>query len=151
MQIGEIAAFFGVSVKAMRVYERMGILQPVKIDGQTGYRYYAVDQVRRLDAILELKRLGFSLAEIRELLAAGMTNEKYMEALVHKKTVWQDRIAYAEHQIKDIDEIIEQLEEARPATKLHELTEDERARLLNRLVCVEDIHAQNILSEALWV
>ena len=65
MRIGEIAAFYNISVKAMRVYEKMGIIKPVKIDGITNYRYYAADQVQQLDALLELKELGFSLMEIK--------------------------------------------------------------------------------------
>ena len=71
MRIGEIAAFYNISVKAMRVYEKMGIIKPVKIDGITNYRYYAADQVQQLDALLELKELGFSLVEIKKLLEGG--------------------------------------------------------------------------------
>ncbi len=40
MRIGEIAAFFNVSVKAIRIYEKMGLLKPAKVDDKTGYRYY---------------------------------------------------------------------------------------------------------------
>ena len=75
MRIGEIAAFFGVSVKALRVYEKTGILKPVKVDEKTGYRYYTADQVKQLDAILELRELGFSLLEIQKLLESIMTKE----------------------------------------------------------------------------
>lgn len=45
MKIGEIAAFFNVSVKAVRIYEKKGIIRPARIDKQTGYRYYTADQV----------------------------------------------------------------------------------------------------------
>ena len=83
MRIGEIAGFFNVSVKALRIYEKMDIIKPVKIDPETGYRYYNADQVQQLDALLELKQLGFSLSEIKKLLGGGMTNEKFMEALVY--------------------------------------------------------------------
>ncbi len=53
MRIGEIAAFFNVSVKAIRIYEKLGLLIPKKVDDKTGYRYYDADQVKQLDAILE--------------------------------------------------------------------------------------------------
>lgn len=148
MRIGEIAAFFNVSVKAMRIYERMGIIKPVKVDEQTGYRYYTADQVRQLDALLELKHFGFSLTEIKQLLEGGITNDKYMEAITHKKVMWQDIIADAENKIDDIDKIIEKLATSKPATKMHELTEDERARLLGRMICV---HGHREISEALWL
>jgi DNA-binding transcriptional MerR regulator len=151
MRIGEIAAFYNISVKAMRVYEKMGIIKPVKVDEKTNYRYYSVDQVQQLDALLELKELGFSLLEIKKLLEGGMDNDAIMEALVHKKAKWQDCIAAAENKIDAIDKITERLAMSEPATKIHELTEDERARLLGQLVCVGDLHGQSILSEALWL
>jgi len=152
MRIGEIAAFFGVSVKAMRIYEKMSILKPIKVDEETGYRYYHADQVRQLDALLELKQLGFSLAEIKELIKDGMTKERYMEALVHKKIMWTDKIADAEGRIDLIDEIIEKLATTRPATKMHGLTEEERAHLLSKMASLESYsNSPNILSEALWV
>ena len=74
MKIGEIAAFFNVSVKAVRIYEKKGIIRPARIDKQTGYRYYTADQVQQLNALIELKGLGFSLNEIREIMQGkGMT------------------------------------------------------------------------------
>ena len=155
MRIGEIAAFFGVSVKALRVYEKMGILKPVKVDEKTGYRYYTADQVKQLDAILELRELGFSLLEIQKLLESIMTKEQYMEVLVHKKIMWQDKIFQAQDRIDAIDEVIEKLETSLPPVKLHKLTEDERAALLNRIACLDvslhDLHGRNILTEALWL
>jgi DNA-binding transcriptional MerR regulator len=151
MRIGEIAAFYNISVKAMRVYEKMGIIKPAKIDEITNYRYYAADQVQQLDALLELKELGFSLMEIKKLLEGGMNGDVFMEALIHKKTKLQDSIAAAENKIDAIDKITMRLAASEPATKIHELTEDERARLLGQLVCVEDLHGQSILSEALWL
>lgn len=155
MRIGEIAAFFNVTAKAMRVYEKMGILKPAMVDAKTGYRYYAADQVKQLDALLELRELGFSLAEIGGLLKSGMTKDRHMEALVHKKALWQDKIAQARAKIDTIDELIEKLALSKPSVKLHELTEDERARLLSRIACLSDdlhdLHGRNILSEAIWL
>lgn len=151
MRIGELAGFFNVSAKALRVYEKMGIIKPAKIDERTGYRYYTADQVQRLDALLELKQLGFSLVEIKKLLESGMSNDAFMEALVHKKAKWQDAIAAAKNKIDAIDKITKRLAASEPATKMHELTDDERAWLLVKMVCVEDLHGQSILSEALWL
>jgi len=155
MRIGEIAVFFNVSKKALRVYEKMGILKPVKVDKNTGYRYYTADQVKQLDALLELRELGFSLFEIQKLLENSINKDQYMEVLVHKKVMWQDKLSQAQDRIDVIDEIIEKLRNSKPPVKLHELTEDERASLLNRIACLDvnlhDIHGHNILSEVLWL
>lgn len=151
MKIGELAGFFGVSAKAIRVYEKKGIMKPAKIDGSTGYRYYTADQVQQLNALLELKQLGFSLAEIKKLLDGGMSNDQFMEALAHKKMAWQNTVAAAENKIHSIDKITERMSTSEPATKMHELTEEERAWLLVRMVCVTDLQGQRMLSEAIWL
>ena len=151
MRIGEIASFFNVSVKAVRIYEKMGIIKPFKIDEKTGYRYYSADQVKQLNALLELKELGFTLSEIKKLMDGGMTNEKFMEALVHKKVTWQNIVASAKNKIHAIDKITEGMSTSELMTKLHELTEDERAWVLVKMVCVEDLRTQSILSEAIWL
>lgn len=151
MRIGEIAGFFNVSIKAIRIYEKTGIIKPAKIDEKTGYRYYNADQVQQLNALIELKQLGFSLSEIKELLKGSITNEKFMEALVHKKTAWQNVIASADNKIDAIDSITKRMSASEPAVRIHELTDEERAWLLVKIVCVEDLQAQSILSEAIWL
>jgi DNA-binding transcriptional MerR regulator len=67
----ETAKRFGVSIKALRLYERHGLLQPLRTsNGSTGaaWRVYGSAQITRLHQILALKRLGLSLAQIGELL-----------------------------------------------------------------------------------
>jgi len=149
MRIGEIAGFFNVSAKAIRIYEKMGIIKPVKVDPKTKYRYYSADQVQQLNALLDLKELGFSLSEIKKLLDGGMTNEKFMEALIRKKASWQNLVASIENKINVIDEITDNMAENK--TKMHELTDEERAWLLVKMVCVGDMRGQSVLSEAIWV
>jgi DNA-binding transcriptional MerR regulator len=67
----ETARRFGISIKALRLYERHGLLTPLRSRaGSTGsvWRNYGPDQTARLHQILALKRLGFSLARIGALL-----------------------------------------------------------------------------------
>jgi len=151
MTIGEIAAFFDLSVKSLRIYERKGILQPEKVDDKTGYRYYFADQVRHLDSILELKRYGFSLSEIQQMTDGDLTKEKHIQQLESKKSVWQNSVAKAKEKISEINHIISRLENSEPATKLHELTDEERARLLNGLECLKDREIPHVILEALFL
>jgi len=60
------AARFGVTVKALRVYEREGLLSPMR--SGSNWRAYGRVEEERLTAILALKRLGLPLAKVRELL-----------------------------------------------------------------------------------
>lgn len=70
----ETAKRFGISIKALRVYEQHGLLRPLRAaNGSTGaaWRVYGPDQIARLHQILALKRLGLSLGQIGELLAGA--------------------------------------------------------------------------------
>ena len=56
------------TVKTLRHYEQKGLLLPDEVDEWTGYRYYSIDQMQRLQSIRDMQRLGFSLEEIKDLL-----------------------------------------------------------------------------------
>jgi hypothetical protein len=64
MKIGDFSKLSRVSIKTLRYYDEMGLLKPISIDGSTGYRSYAASQLPRLNRILALKDLGFSLQQI---------------------------------------------------------------------------------------
>ena len=70
----ETAKRFGISIKALRLYEQHGLLKPLRTaNGSTGapWRVYGPDQIARLHQILALKRLGLSLGQIGELLVGA--------------------------------------------------------------------------------
>jgi MerR family transcriptional regulator, thiopeptide resistance regulator len=74
----ETARRFGVSIKALRLYEQHGLLTPLRCrSGSTGsqWRSYGPDQIARLHQIIALKRLGLPLAKIGELMAGPDTLE----------------------------------------------------------------------------
>ncbi len=66
----EMAERLGVSPKALRVYERSGLVRPHRTDA--GWRAYGPDQQARLHQVLVLKRLGLTLARIGELLSGRL-------------------------------------------------------------------------------
>ena len=66
-KIGEFSRLGRVTVRTLRHYGEIGLLKPEIIDRQTSYRYYSARQLQKLLAIVQLKELGFSLAEIRDL------------------------------------------------------------------------------------
>jgi len=67
--IGEAARQAGVGVETIRFYERRGLIErPLKPQG-SGFRTYPAEQVRRIKFIRQAQQIGFSLKEIRELLA----------------------------------------------------------------------------------
>ncbi len=67
MTIGEFARLKNITAETLQHYDRIGLLKPVEVDEETGYRYYTMEQFEDLSTIMELRRLGFSLPEIKEL------------------------------------------------------------------------------------
>jgi predicted transcriptional regulator YdeE len=67
-KIGDFSKLAQVSVKTLRYYDRLNLLKPAWIDRFTGYRYYTPEQLPRLNRILALKDLGFTLEQIGQVL-----------------------------------------------------------------------------------
>ena len=70
LRIGDFARLAGVTVRALRHYEAEQLLFPAHVDEVTGYRSYRFEQLAALDRILALRDLGFSLGDVRGLLAS---------------------------------------------------------------------------------
>ena len=70
-KIGEFSKMMQVTVKTLRHYEQKELLVPDEVDEWTGYRYYSIAQMQRINTIRGLQRQGFTLEEIKELLEDG--------------------------------------------------------------------------------
>ncbi|WP_061300196.1 MerR family transcriptional regulator [Herbidospora cretacea] len=66
--IGDFARIGRVSVRMLRHYDALGLLTPARVDPATGYRSYQAAQLSRLNRLVALKDLGFTLQQIREIL-----------------------------------------------------------------------------------
>ena len=73
MSSGDFARASGLSRKALRLYDDLGLLRPASVDPYTGYRGYRPDQLRQARLVAWLRRLGMPLAEIREVAEAPAT------------------------------------------------------------------------------
>ncbi len=69
MQIGEVADRLGLSLRTIRHYDEVGLVPP-SARSAGGFRLYTEPDVARLELIMRMKPLGFSLEEMRELLDA---------------------------------------------------------------------------------
>ncbi|CAL9474506.1 MerR family transcriptional regulator [Streptomyces sp. enrichment culture] len=70
LTIGAFAARTRLSVKALRLYDRLGLLAPAHVDAVTGYRYYRAAQVERARTVALLRQLDMPLARIAEVADA---------------------------------------------------------------------------------
>lgn len=71
LTIGAFAARARLSAKALRLYDRLGLLAPAHVDEASGYRYYRAGQVERARLVAMLRQLDMPLARIAEVVEAG--------------------------------------------------------------------------------
>jgi DNA-binding transcriptional MerR regulator len=76
LSIGEFARQGRVSARMLRHYDALGLLTPAHVDRVTGYRSYAAAQLSRLNRIVALKDLGFTLPQVRSILDEKVSGEQ---------------------------------------------------------------------------
>ena len=84
LTIGDFSRMTHLSVKALRHYHEIGLLEPVAVDPASGYRLYEVDQVPTAQVIRRLRDLGMTLDDVRRVLQApdlGARNRAIVEHL----------------------------------------------------------------------
>ncbi|MGZ9929110.1 MerR family transcriptional regulator [Streptomyces sp. NC-S4] len=74
--IGDFAKHGRVSVRMLRHYDALGLLRPARVDPFTGYRSYEAGQLARLNRIIALKELGFSLEQVGTILGERLGAEE---------------------------------------------------------------------------
>lgn len=110
LSIGDFARLGRISVRMLRHYDGICLLQPARVDPVTGYRSYAAAQLSRLNRILALKDLGFTLEQVRSLVddevgaeqLRGMLRLRQVE-LVEQISADQDRLARVERRLRTIE------------------------------------------------
>jgi DNA-binding transcriptional MerR regulator len=93
LRAGEVAAQSGVSRKALRLYEAIGIL-PAPARTDSGYRMYGPDVLPLLRFVTQARQLGFSLAEIRDIAGirrSGRPPCPHVQELVRRKVTALDQ------------------------------------------------------------
>ena len=110
LKIGDFSRLGQVSVRTLHHYDQCGLLRPAEIDDRSGYRFYSVDQLPRLNRILALKDLGFSLDQIGRLVEGDVPAERLCGMLTlkqaeieHQLTEGRARLARVEARLRQIE------------------------------------------------
>jgi effector-binding domain-containing protein len=115
LPIGRFARLTGLTVRAVRHYGELGLLEPAYVDPDTGYRYFVDEQIADAEAIKRLRFLELALDEIAEILAANdesLTRSK----LVSHRAKMAELAASTEQILVTLQRIIEGQEELVPTT-----------------------------------
>ena len=102
-KIGDFARLTQVSAKTLRYYDDIGIFQPKHVDKFTGYRYYSFEQLPRLNRILALTDLGFSLERIRQIVDDAISVDELAGMLRLRRMELQQQISDSQAQLEQVE------------------------------------------------
>jgi DNA-binding transcriptional MerR regulator len=117
IRIGDFSKPSRVSIKTLRYYDEMDLLKPVEVDRFTGYRYYEFDQLPRLNRILALRDLGFSLEEIGQLLRDSLTPEQMRGMLKLRQVEIKQRVQEETERLERVEALLRQIEQEEDMSK----------------------------------
>lgn len=92
MGIGEFSRRSGLSIKTLRHYHRLGILLPVYVHADSGYRYYSAHQLAEVENCRALTRVGVPLRRVRDLVRGGMTARDFRAILLEARARSGERL-----------------------------------------------------------
>ena len=146
MKIGEFAEYCGLSIRALRLYDRMDLLKPADIDPDTGYRSYNPEQIQIVDAIKSYKKVGFTLREIKTLLSPTATRAALIRKLREKMKQNDKKADILRYHNQTIQSILTTYQASMPPD-----SEQEAAERLFRIVCLENNSLEHMFSKILWL
>ena len=109
--IGTVARLGRVSVRTLRYYDEIGLLRPRWVDPDTGYRWYAPEQLHRLHRIVALRDLGVRLVEIGVLLDDDLSLDELRGILLLRRAEAHDRLASETERLGRVEARLMQMEE----------------------------------------
>ncbi len=110
LRVGELARRTGKTVRALHLYEEMGLLNPVH-RSKGGFRLYAPSAVNRVEWIGKLQDAGFSLHQLKELLH-GVSEQGGLASMAMERVrqVFADRLAETRDQVRRLKQLEQDLE-----------------------------------------
>lgn len=112
MYIGEVAKQTGLSIKAIRLYEEMGLIRTPKRHGR--YRVYTSQDVEVLRLIFEAKQLGVTLSRLKNVIIydKGEVDWVRIRTFLHEvKAEFQQQLVILQQNIEHVSECIDSLNE----------------------------------------
>ena len=103
-KIGDFSNMSKTTIKALRYYEKEGLLKPVYVDLNTGYRYYETSQLVEISKIISLRQIGLSIKDIKNII------DGYdMENILNKrKKEIEDNLTIFNTQLSKINYLLEE-------------------------------------------
>ena len=111
MRVGELAKAVGKTVRAMHLYEELGLLEP-RSRSEGGFRLYGPEAIDRIHWIVKLQAIGFTLAEIQGFVGDFQDADSGREATSRVRALFTEKQAQIREQIMQLQVIENDLSEA---------------------------------------
>jgi DNA-binding transcriptional MerR regulator len=108
--IGDLARHGRVSVRMLRHYDAIGLLPPDRVDPDTGYRWYEVAQLGRLNRIVALKELGFTLEQVKSIVESKVDVAELRGMLRLRQAELQSQIASDTARLVEVEQRLQLIE-----------------------------------------
>jgi len=107
-RVGELARMSGKTVRAIHLYEELGLLEPAE-RSKGGYRLYDADSVTRVRWIAKLQEMGFSLPEIREVAKGYSQSGSAPDAMAKVENLLKEKLAHTRTQLERLGQLEREL------------------------------------------
>jgi DNA-binding transcriptional MerR regulator/effector-binding domain-containing protein len=144
--IGEFSTVSGIPVRTLRFYHEIGLLVPADVDPQNKYRSYNERNLELAHVIVALRRLEFSLEQIREMLAEFHDDAGLMEQLERQKKSLTSKVQHYQAALKSINQLIDEQRQNREADKMSSTTSEIQERDVEPIL-VAGIRMQGFYSD----
>ena len=129
LKVGELAKRTGKTVRAIHLYEELGLIAPA-VRSKGGFRLYHDKAAKRIDWIQKLQELGFSLTEIKAFLrdweqsnTAPKAMDRVREIFSDKLRETQETVARLQRLVGDLTETLAYMDSCRSCKPTHNQTE----------------------------
>lgn len=110
LKISDFSKLAQVPTATLRYYDQLGLLKPAAVDKFTDYRYYTVEQLPRLNRILALRDLGFSLDDIAGQLNSALSVSELRAMLTARRTDAEREAVEAQTRLARVEQRLQELE-----------------------------------------
>jgi DNA-binding transcriptional MerR regulator/predicted transcriptional regulator YdeE len=118
ISIGDFARIGRVSVRMLRHYDAIGLLSPEHVDPYSSYRYYRIEQLRRLNRIVALKELGLRLDQVRDIVDERLDSGDLHGMLRLRQAEIESQILQSEQRLARVRRVFDSSKWSRPCPTL---------------------------------
>ncbi|MFI5733932.1 MerR family transcriptional regulator [Kribbella sp. NPDC051587] len=110
LSIGDLARHTRISVRMLRHYDALGLVVPERVDPHTGHRWYALSQIWRVDSLVALKELGFTLEQCGALLDEQLPVDELRGMLRLRRAQLEQRLTADANRLTEVERRLRSIE-----------------------------------------